>query len=401
MEASARDGDAAGARETGPAPFDPDRLAETIRALARPRLVGTAAARDVAEEIRHRFEALGFRTRELPFTFSTLPGRYGLPAAGTVLTATAAAAAWLVAGGRAGPAMGVLLLGLVLATLPLAMLDAALRLPWGRLETANMLFVRDRPRWIVMAHRDTKSQPLPTALRTAAIVLALVAWAGLAVLAISAWARDGSAAPGAAVWIAAGGLAVAGTLLALSPTGNGSPGALDNASGLAALLAAAERTPDDVAYLVTDGEELGLAGARAAADTLPRVAGIINVDGLDDRGPIRIAESRRWRHLSGAMATALLNDARALGFDVVRRPLPPFVLVDHEPLARAGRPALTVLKGGWRSLLRVHRPADSPDRLDGTGAARVAAVLVTMLGGLTAGDGDTLRSDEQSGHSPA
>ena len=53
--------------------------------------------------------------------------------------------------------------------------------------------------------------------------------------------------------------------------------------------------------------------------------------------------------------------------------------MDHQPLAAAGIPALTVLRGSWRSLLRVHRPGDSAERLDGRGAAEGATLLAAAF----------------------
>lgn len=390
--------DPTGGGGRGPS-IDPGEIRELVAALARPRMTGTDGAAAVEAELRRRFDALGYETRELPFAFSTLPGRWGLPLAGLLTTAMAAGAVWVLAAGRATTALAVLAVGLVLAAAPLLFLDRALRLPWARVETANLLFVREAPRWIVMAHRDTKSQWAPTLIRTAALALGLGAWAAQVGLAIGG--ATGTAPPTGATWAAGGALLAAGVVLALSPAGNASPGALDNGTGLAALLALAGRRPGGVAFLVTDGEELGLAGARAIAGRLPEVAGIVNLDGLDDAGAVRIAEGRAGRRgdAVGAMAIALLEEARRLGLEAVRRPLPPFVLVDHEPLAAAGLPALTVLKGRWRSLLRVHRPADTAARLDGTGAARVATLVLAALGGLME-EPHTLRPDERSGHSP-
>lgn len=383
-----------------PEPIEPDEVYAYVAALARPRLTGTDGARQVRERIRGRFEERGYSTRELRFSFSTLPGRYGLPAAGAVLVAVGVVAGGLLAAGRPLGALAVLGAGLVAATAPLLFLQRALRLPWGRVDTANLLFTRDEPRWIVMAHRDSKSQWAPTLTRTVAIAAALTVWAALVTLAVVA--LRGTAPSSGPAWAVAGALAVAGLVLTASPGRNASPGALDNATGLAAMLALAGRVGPDVAFLVTDGEELGLAGARAALPQLPKVAGIINLDGLDDVGPVRIAEGRRSRRreAAGAVATALLEDARALGMQAIRRPLPPFVLVDHEPLAAAGRPALTVLKGSWRSLRRVHSPADTADRIDGSGAAAVATLLLTTLAGRPGARGGTLRADEDSSHSP-
>lgn len=391
-----------GPREASSTSVEPAEILASLRWLARPRMTGSAEADEVASELRRRFQDLGYSVRELAFSFSTLPGRYGLPTAGVVLMAVAGIVGWILPDGRATSAVIVLVAGLLLAVLPLLLLDASLRrLPWGRVRTSNLLFTRDRPRWIIMAHRDTKSQLAPTLVRTIALVTATLGWAGLVVVAVSGLA--GTPPSAGAVRVAAGTLFAAGAVLGLSPAGNASPGALDNGTGLAALLALAMRVDPTVAFLVTDGEELGLAGARAVADRLPRVTGIINLDGLDDAGPIRIAEGRAGgrSEAAGAVGLALLEEARRLGLDVVRRPLPPFVLVDHEPLAAAGLPALSVLKGRWRSLLRLHRPADTADRLTGTGAAEVVTLVLATLGRPDDEAGDTLRSDERSGHSPA
>lgn len=382
----------------------PAEILATLHAIARPRLSGTAGGEVVADELRARFRQLGFQVRELPFSFSAVPGRYGLPAAGVVVAAMGAGAGWLLDAGRPASAMAALAAGLLTAALPLLLLEPALRrLPWGRVETMNLLFTRAEPRWLIMAHLDTKSQWAPTLVRTAVLAGAALAWAVLVALAVAGLTTGGAGGMGTAqalAWGAAGTLMAAGAVLALSPAGNRSPGALDNGTGLAALLALGSRVAPDVGFLVTDGEELGLAGARAVVAELPEAV-VINLDGLGDRGPVRIAESSRDRVSTEAVARALAASAASLGLDVVRRPLPPFVMVDHQPLARAGFPALTLLRGRWRSLLRVHRPGDTVDRLDGTGAAAAATVVALALASLAARQGHTLRPDDGSGHSPA
>lgn len=403
MQGTRREGRAdAGAPEDARPAIDAPEIRESLAALAHPRMTGTAGARAVERELRSRFATAGYDVRELEFSFSTLPGRWGLPLAGVFLVVMAGAG-WLLTTGRPGLALTALLVGLAAATLPLRFLDVALRqLPWGRTETANLLFTRGVPRWIVMAHRDTKSQPVPTLVRSVALVVAGVAWVTLTGVAGVAVTTGAEVAP-TFTRIVAGALAAAGAVLAVSRSGNESPGALDNGTGLAALLALAHRVPPEVAFLVTDGEELGLAGARAAAGRLPDVAGVINLDGLDDHGPVRIAEGRAGRHraTTGPLARALLEQARVLGLEAVRRPLPPFLLVDHQPLAAAGLPALTLLRGGWRTLRRVHRPEDRCERVSGEGAAAIATLVASTLAVLVEGEGDTLRPSERSGHSPA
>ncbi len=359
-------------------------LRERIQALASPRLSGTEGAEDVESALREVFEDLGYETAELPFSFSTWPGRFGITAAGVALMLTGIGGAAFLYAGLPAAALVVLVVGLILTLLPLILLGPGLRrLPFGRLDSRNLLFTRPgvRPSWIVMAHRDSKSQLIPTLVRTGAVALGAVGWVVLLALSALWFAGELFQFP---AWTLAAGAAVvvAGLALALAWSSNGSPGALDNATGVAALLAVAGDDPgEEVGFLITDGEELGLAGARAAVGSLPPVQGVINIEGLDDRGTIRLAEGHGWRRQGSApqLAAALLTAGRALDVEVDRRPLPRSILVDHQPLAAAGVPALTILRGRWQSLLRVHRGSDTADRLDGRGAAETATVLAAAL----------------------
>lgn len=359
---------------------DPARMWRTISALARPRMTASDEAADVERDLRRRFEDLGYETEVLPFSFSTWPGRFGLSAAGAALAVTGILGTALLLWGMPAGALALLLLGMALALLPLLLLDTALeRLPYGRVDAANLLFRRPdaRPAWILMAHRDSKSQLVPTLVRTAAIVGGVAAWLLLVVLALLWFGGESFRFPGLAS-VAGAVLVLASLLLALSWAANESPGALDNATGLAALCeVAADNHTGEVAFLLTDGEELGLAGARAVAQALPAVQGVINVDGLDDDGDFRVAEGYGWRRRGSApqLAAALLTAAAALDLPITRAPLPRSVPVDHMPLAEAGVPAVTLLRGGWKSLLRVHRPGDHVHRLHGAGTADGATLL--------------------------
>jgi hypothetical protein len=383
--------------------YDPAALLETVRDLAVPRLTGTGGAEDVEARLRAAFEGLGYKTTELSFSLSTWPGRFGLTIAGLSLVAAGVGTPLVLRAGAAGHAFGFLVGAIAVALLPLLTLDLATRrLPWGRVDTANLVFARPGPppAWLVMAHRDSKSQWVPTLVRTLAMVacvvclLLLLCMVGLRFLGDPF--RLSAVAP-----VVGGAMAVAGAALALSWTGNTSDGALDNATGLATILAVAEDAPPEVGFVVTDAEELGLAGARRLAGRLPPLQGVINVDGLDDTGSLRIAEGHgvRQRGQAPRLAAALLAAAAARQVDMRRRPVPRSILVDHEPVAAAGIPALTLMRGRLRSLLRVHGSADTVDRLDGSGAAEAATVLAGALQILVSGGEDTLRGTEPSDHS--
>lgn len=374
-------------------PSDPARLRERIRSLARPRMTGSEGASAVERELRRNFWELGYHVEEHTFSFSTWPGRFGICVAGVALAGAGGGAAGLLVAGLPGAALVVLILALAVALAPLLLLDTALaRIRWGRVAARNLLFKPSgsRPAWILMAHRDTKSQLVPTLVRTVALSVGVVAWFTLLALAIL-W-FGGEPFRSTSLTVLAGLVLFAvGALLALSFAGNESPGALDNATGLAALLEVATvcKQHGDIAFLLTDGEELGLVGARMGVSRLPPVQGVINVDGLDDHGSFFVAEGYGWRRQGSApqLAAALLTAAAALDLPIQRRALPRALPVDHLPVAEAGIPALTLLRGSWKSLLRVHSPTDDADRLDGSGAANGATLLSAAMRLLHQDDG--------------
>jgi hypothetical protein len=261
-----------------------------------------------------------------------------------------------------------------------------LDLPWWRERSVNLEAVRraklpreipggggDPDVWLV-AHLDSKSQPLPIAIRALGVMLSLAIW----VLALVVSVLQISGVPLSAWWPAitiAG--ALAGVPVAASVVGSRSPGALDNASGVATVLLAAEESPADLSLgvLLTSGEELGLAGARAWARKRG-AATAINVDGVDDRGVVRVTHT-------GARPVELLRSisvaARALGIKISCGRLPPGLLVDGVALADRGGKVVTLSKGEWRTVARIHTPADDLARLRGEGVAEVAALVRRVI----------------------
>lgn len=358
---------------------------EALQTLARPRLAGSDGAEEVARELRRRFQDLGYRVREIPFSFSIWPGRFGMPFAGAVYLVAVLTAALLLVSGR-GLAAVLTLIALAAGVVGMAAYfrTAILRLPWGRVRTSNWIVHRPgaRPRHLITAHRDSKSQGLSLELRVASIGLAGLAWAALLALAVLTALRPGWTPVAPTLLLAVPALAAGAGLLACYAA-NRSAGALDNASGLAALLGIARRQVpyDDVAFLVTDGEELGLAGAWAVTPLLPPLRGIINLDGLDDHGDFHLVERYGWprRGFAPHLVAALLASAAALGIGAHRRALPLGVLVDHIAFAEAGIASLTLMRGSHRSLRRAHRPEDDLDHIDGEGASAAVALVAGAL----------------------
>ncbi|HXV89745.1 MAG TPA: M20/M25/M40 family metallo-hydrolase [Gemmatimonadales bacterium] len=133
-------------------------------------------------------------------------------------------------------------------------------------------------------------------------------------------------------------------------------GAEDNASGVAAMLGAADalvrsrpRPRRSVLFIATTAEESGLLGSAAyAADPLvplDRTAAVINLDHTNVRGLTRdISALGADRSTLGAVLAAA---ARAESLTVVETTdeRGSFFRSDHFPLARAGVPAVSVQRG--------------------------------------------------------
>lgn len=356
-------------------------VGDTIRDLAVPRLHGTAAADRTADTVRDRLRRLGYEVQERPFRFSRAPGLWGATVVGLILATMLPAAAVLAASGQVALARAILVVPAGIGLFCVLFADRLiLGLPVARSDGCNLLAKAPcgRARFLVVAHRDSKSQPIPLVLRVAGAIATVLAWVALAAIAMF----GGSHPTIATIAGFLGG--IGGLVVACCGVGNASDGALDNASGVAALIRIAgieaERGSDDVAFLVTDAEELGLAGARAEVDAFPDAEAIINLDGLDDDGPIVLVEGRSpFPRPPSRLTWSLDQEAAAAGIAIRHRGLPPGLLLDHVPFSRAGLPAFTVLRGGLRSLTRVHRPADRADRLTGEGAAGVARIVSGAL----------------------
>jgi hypothetical protein len=255
-------------------------------------------------------------------------------------------------------------------------------LPMLRRVGVNLEARRGVPEVWLVAHLDSKSQPISLLVRAAAAVCVLSSWTCV----MLAWAATWLIAVPPALLLVLVGCATVGSVpLLMSWIGTRSAGALDNASGVAAVLGAASRL--DLAIplgvVVTSAEEFGLAGARAWAHGLPASVAI-NCDGVDDAGMLTITAPGR----GGCYLWQSLSRSEATGLDVrVRRSLPG-VLLDATAFADRGWVACTVSQGTRKSLARVHTSEDTLTRLSGAGVER-AAVLVASLAGAIIAWGDS------------
>ena len=172
---------------------------------------------------------------------------------------------------------------------------------------------------------------------------------------------------------------IGGGILVCCVVGSNSHGAADNASGVAAVLeAAAAIGPEkSIGVLITDAEELALAGARAWV--IGRAPGIaINCDTIDDDGRLVVLRYGGSGDLSRrALSAARTEESRAIAI----APLPG-VLTDSVAFQAARWRTVTLCRGNLRTLNRIHTVRDDLRALRGTGipaAARVLARLVEEL----------------------
>jgi Zn-dependent M28 family amino/carboxypeptidase len=233
-----------------------------------------------------------------------------------------------------------------------------------------------------MAHYDTKSQLLPTGFRvvlvaaTAVDCLLLAAVAAGKVAGYGLLLRSGVVAGLVSLVI----LQLLG--LIANFTGNWSPGAIDNASGVGVLLELARTfrqrppAPVEVIWVASGSEEVGLDGAR---DFLRRHGSLwrskptllINLEsvGFGDRV-----------FLSGEPGALTLAERVAEGAGL---PTARFKVMgagmDHEPFAARGLPALSLLGDVVRASLLFHSTRDNISRVDPAALDRAGALAARLI----------------------
>jgi len=320
----------------------------------------------------------GFAVRDEPFEYSAFPGRYATPVGGVASTLLLITAMLTASRGRPGVATAILALGgAVLAAVGAWTVHAGvLETPWMRRRGSNLTATRGAAQpdvWLV-AHIDSKSQPIPMLVRAGAIALHGATWVAALGLCAADW-LGGSLPAGWPTSVAAAG-AASGLPIMASVVGDRSVGAIDNASGVAAVLIAAAALPRElsVGVLLTSAEELGLAGARAWVRTRPP-ATALNCDGIDDGGEL-LCMYTRGRPVR--LVAAYERAARAEGKALRVHHLLPGVLVDGVAFADAGWEVLTLSRGTIRTLARVHTQRDSLEALTGAGVDDAVPVLARV-----------------------
>ena len=347
-----------------------DRLCEN------PRFAGSAEESRARELCKAELRNAGFDCRESAFEFSEAPARWGPSLSALLQAATIVVVARMAMSER--PLAALVIGGVLVAALIL--IDAYVKrrlitnFPAQRSRSVNLEARRGDPRVWMVAHLDTKSQTIRMLVRIAgSLALALVMAVTLMLLLL---ALIGANTHGLwpAVMIAAVVAALPGVACFVT---NHSTGAVDNATGVVAVILAAQsaNAPHEVGVLLTSGEELGLAGARVWAEQAGRDIQVLNCDTVDDKGGWRcMYTGTRPQRITDAAASV----AQRLGERVRVGRLIPGILADNMPFADRGIPAITLSKGTLSTLRRIHTRRDYSSALTGTGAAE-ASVLLSAL----------------------
>jgi hypothetical protein len=339
-----------------------------LGAISRPS--GSVAAAEARQYCAGVLRDLGFTVAERPFEYSKFPGAYATPLAGVLVPPFAYALCVAPYHSRAFGAE--IIVAAVLAVLMFRYLggNSVLDLGVFRSNGVNLEAVRGEapPAVWLVAHLDSKWQPVSMIARVFGVIMSAVGLLTLAAL----WlihVRNGFEV------LAFASACVGAIPLMLSYVGDRNHGTLDNASGVAAVLeAAALLAPTaDVGVLITDAEELALAGARAWTRGREPAIGV-NCDSIDDIGVLTVMHSSP---APGRLVESIDRASRAEGETLRVIRLIPGILTDHVALADAGWTTVTLSRGSIRTLQRIHTSHDTLATMRGTGIAAAARVLAT------------------------
>jgi hypothetical protein len=354
------------------------RARDHLRAIAgHPRPAGSPAETAARAHCAQVLRDAGFDVGEEPFDYSAFPGRYATAVGGAVSTLLLVGAVLGASRGRPGVATGILALGgaALVAAVAWTVRAGVVSAPWMRRRSSNLTATRGAPRprlWLI-AHLDSKSQPVPMLVRVGAIALHGATWATALLFCVADWLGGSVAGSWPSVGAAA---VVTGLPIMASFVGDRSAGAVDNASGVAAVLLTAAALPRDLplGVLMTSAEELGLAGARTwVRSHVPGIA--LNCDGIDDGGELVCMYSG---HRPARLVAAFQRAATAEGTTLAVHRLLPGLLVDGVAFADSGWDVLTLSRGTIGTLARIHTPRDSLEGLTGAGIDDAVRVLTRV-----------------------
>ena len=366
-------------------PFDEKAAYEHVKNLSFPRATGSQGEKRVVEYISVFFKQLGLDIEIQTFVFSYLPSRLFLRL-GLLLQS----GILLVASGIFDkiPIVSVLLI-LLLSVL----LVKTSR--WGRFQerlynikktgfSKNIIAERKAKSADIalffLAHYDTKSQTIPIWTRFLIYCIGFFgSWLiGLAIVILAIVELNGVIN----IWwllvirhsLFPFSIATAGIMLFLqfNLSGNKSPGALDNASGVGVLLELArslsENPPEKVnlVFIATGAEEDGLVGAmryiqKYNQDFEPKRSFFVNYDGVGAEGKVTITTKYGIPPtiVSKKLSKLAVQIASQKGIKASEGYIPIGAGFDQFPIAARGFEVVTISSGNFGpAILSVHSSRD-------------------------------------------
>jgi len=393
--------------------FDASRACEHVRRLADigGRLAGTPGEKQAAQYILRQFRQLGLEAVLEPVRASKLPV-FVMGRLAPLLGAALIVLAYQLLHARPMLSVAVYLVLLGGSGLLVRWPDLARRLLYkGRaIDSANVVArlrndgqaSRTGPTVVLMAHYDSKSQPVPVAFRIISFPVAVAIVLVLAVLAARTGFDPSAGVPSVAGPLTLLAVVLLGVQVANVP-GNRSVGALDNASGVAVLLelagalaSRADVLPASITFVATGAEELGMAGAMAFADRHateldPARTVFVNLDTVGAGGLTLLAggnrPARKGRRYDRGGNCLLDKDLMLMAREAFTRQglrvrllnCLPAIGLDHMPVERAGLTALTVCQGVLPTMARIHSPWDVPEKVHASQLGKIGQAILALI----------------------
>jgi hypothetical protein len=177
--------------------------------------------------------------------------------------------------------------------------------------------------------------------------------------------------------------------LLLNFTSNSSKGAIDNASGVLSLLILAEKIKnEEVAFLFTGAEEMGLCGAieflKKHQKELPENVVVINIDGIGNGNSLIITTKFGVppKRTSKYVYKTLKGIAEKRGLKTKEGWLPFGAALDHIPFAVKGYESLTLHLSSSKDSFFVHTRLDTPEKVNIERVQEVSNILYQFLKGI-------------------
>lgn len=379
------------------------RILNFIRAIAFPRFVGSAGERNAQTVIRKALHGAGYNVNDLSFTSSLFPLEF-FPRLVVAVLCTVTIGAYLSL--AAAPAIAV-----ELAVLAGLLLIAATRwnrtMEWmytlkrfGRLTSKNILAIHPHREnymnLVFTAHYDSKSQTHSAVTRVALSCLLACCIVATNALTVLSAAYDLNPFYVLCALIP---MSILGLILQTNATHSRSPGAYDNASGVAVLLElarsnAADTPPVNLGFVATGAEEAGLCGAVALMRDgrfiemfPPARTVIINLDGIGSDGPLTITDRYGIPPVRTGPLVADLCIAIAQRFGIESRHnwLAMGAGMDHVPFASHGYQTVTLSTASFDKAFRaMHTKHDTADHLSIQSLERCYAVCQEIIDSIPA-----------------